>query len=234
MRHAAVYDDEVLQDDSAELNLSMGTLIGIFFGLALVCGVFFGFGYMLGHRTPGPYVPSEPLYESPKPASAPVAAKPSALVSEPETSPAQIVVPVTPKPTVTTNAAANPAPSLAQTAPAPALNAARSASSSVTTEAPTSKPTYVPTSAPISTPSQPATPTISKTGTIMVQIAAVKGHADAEALATALRKNGFTPTVRSEPQDKLLHVQIGPFASRDDAKAMRQKLANAGYDAFIK
>ena len=54
MRHAAVYDEEDLADNSADLSLGMGTLIGIFFGLALVCGVFFGFGYMMGHRTPGP------------------------------------------------------------------------------------------------------------------------------------------------------------------------------------
>ena len=71
-------------------------------------------------------------------------------------------------------------------------------------------------------------------GNIMVQIAAVKNRSDAEALADALRKNGFSPTIRTEPQDKLLHVQLGPFANRDDAKAMRQKLSSAGYDAFIK
>ena len=71
-------------------------------------------------------------------------------------------------------------------------------------------------------------------GNIMVQIAAVKSRTDAEALASALRKNGFSPTIRTEPQDKLLHVQAGPFSNRDDAKAMRQRLSSAGYDAFIK
>ena len=68
----------------------------------------------------------------------------------------------------------------------------------------------------------------------MVQIAAVKSRPDAEALAAALQKNGFTPSIRTEAQDKLLHVQVGPFSSRDEAKAMRQKLSNAGYNAFIK
>jgi cell division septation protein DedD len=68
----------------------------------------------------------------------------------------------------------------------------------------------------------------------MVQIAAVKNRPDAEALAAALEKNGFTPTIRTEPQDKLLHVQVGPFDNRDAAKAMLQKLSNAGYNAFIK
>ena len=68
----------------------------------------------------------------------------------------------------------------------------------------------------------------------MVQIAAVKNRSDAEALAAALQKNGFNATVRTETQDKFLHVQVGPFANRDEARAMRQKLANAGYNAFIK
>ena len=71
MRHAAVYEEDEIPDNGAELSLGMGTLIGIFFGLALVCGVFFGFGYMMGHRAPGPYVSSEPLYEAPKPAAKP-------------------------------------------------------------------------------------------------------------------------------------------------------------------
>ncbi len=73
MRHAAVYEEADLVDNGAELSLGMGTLLGIFFGLALVCGVFFGFGYMMGHRTPGPYVSSEPLYVAPKPAETPAA-----------------------------------------------------------------------------------------------------------------------------------------------------------------
>ena len=82
MRHAAVYEEEDFAEDGTELSLGMGTLVGIFFGLALVCGVFFGFGYMLGHRTPGTYVSSEPLYVAPKPAENPSAPKPSALVPE--------------------------------------------------------------------------------------------------------------------------------------------------------
>jgi cell division septation protein DedD len=40
--------------------------------------------------------------------------------------------------------------------------------------------------------------------------------------------------VRSEPTDKLFHVQVGPFATRDDAMAMRAKLINDGYNAILK
>ncbi len=224
MRHAAVYDEEDLADNSAELSLGMGTLIGIFFGLALVCGVFFGFGYMMGHRTPGPYVSSEPLYVAPKLADTPVAPKPSALVPEQPSEAARVVLPTT---------------SHASVATAPAQATPQSAAPQTAVAAPVEvpKPTVVQKVAtappPASTPATPQ-PATAPAGAIMVQIAAVKNRPDAEALAEALRKNGFSPTIRTEPQDKLLHIQVGPFSNREDAKAMRQKLSSAGYDAFIK
>ena len=39
---------------------------------------------------------------------------------------------------------------------------------------------------------------------------------------------------RTEPQDKLFHIQVGPFASRKDAEAMRQRLLADGYNAIVK
>jgi DedD protein len=68
----------------------------------------------------------------------------------------------------------------------------------------------------------------------MVQIAAVTHQEDANALVTALRQRGYSVSVRNEPQDKLLHVQVGPFASRDEARAMRSKLLADGYNAILK
>ena len=49
----------------------------------------------------------------------------------------------------------------------------------------------------------------------------------------ALRKRGYAVTARRDPADGLLHVQIGPFANRNDANAMRQKLLNDGYNAIV-
>lgn len=226
MRHAAVYEEEDFAEDGTELSLGMGTLVGIFFGLALVCGVFFGFGYMLGHRTPGTYVSSEPLYVAPKPAENPSAPKPSALVPERPADASRVVLPAATQ----GNVASTPAPQVQQKAPpqtAPAAYLGPRKSTVIQSAA--TAPIPVPTPATV----QPAAAS-SGNGSIIVQIAAVKNRPDAEALADALRKNGFSPTIRTEPQDKLLHVQVGPFNSRDDAKAMRQKLSSAGYDAFIK
>jgi len=231
MRSAPMIEDEELSS-SPELNLGMGSLIGIFFGLALVCGVFFGFGYMMGHRTPGPYVSSDPLYVSPKtPATAP---KPSAQIADQPSDAARVIVPAnapSPGEAAAPSENAPDRPESRKTAtqlsssPEPRVTLAATNPSHASTPQPVVAPPSAASAVPLSTPSS---------GTIMVQIAAVKNSPDAEALAAALRNNGFNPTIRSESQDKLIHVQVGPFANRDEARAMRQKLSNAGYNAFIK
>ena len=68
----------------------------------------------------------------------------------------------------------------------------------------------------------------------MVQVAAVSHDEDAQVLVSSLRKRGYNVSVRHEQQDTLSHVQVGPFASRDAAKAMRQKLLDDGYNAIVK
>src|SRR6202020_1886428 len=65
---------------------------------------------------------------------------------------------------------------------------------------------------PSYTPPADAPPSAS--GQAMVQIAAVARREDADVLVAALRQRGYGVVVRSEPQDKLLHVQVGPFADR--------------------
>jgi cell division septation protein DedD len=69
---------------------------------------------------------------------------------------------------------------------------------------------------------------------VVVQIAAISNAADAEVLIGALRKHGYSVTARHEEGDSLLHVQVGPFATRAEASAMRQKLLSDGYNAILK
>ena len=85
--------------------------------------------------------------------------------------------------------------------------------------------------APESVRSEAAPP---RSGTLMVQIAAVSRSADAATLAGALRHNGFAAVVRTSPADSLFHVQVGPFATLAAAKATRARLADSGYNAFVK
>ena len=77
-------------------------------------------------------------------------------------------------------------------------------------------------------------PAISPAGAVMVQVAAVASHDVADILTSSLRKKGYTVAVRHEPQDNLLHVQIGPFADRKDAEAMRQRVLADGFNATVK
>jgi DedD protein len=72
------------------------------------------------------------------------------------------------------------------------------------------------------------------TGTLIVQIAAVSHREDADTLINTLQRRGYNVSIRQEPQDKLMHVQIGPFPSRKDADAMRQRLLSDGYNAIVK
>lgn len=68
----------------------------------------------------------------------------------------------------------------------------------------------------------------------MVQVAAVSKQEDAEALAAALRGKKYRVTTTGVPTDRLIHVQIGPFADVKAAEAMRQKLKQDGYNPIVK
>jgi DedD protein len=211
---------EPLQRDR-EISLGAATILGIFFVLALICAVFFGFGYSLGRRSAQPQtapIPSEPAatlssnISKPSPGSAAIKAPPStkyasdAPVSETTTAPQE------PLPTPTTRTVALDSP--------PTSPAAKPAIIPVTVTRPVPAP--IPTVAP-STPGAP-----------LVQVAAVSHQEDADILLSALKRRGYAVTVRHEPQDKLLHVQIGPFATKKDAEAMRQRLLSDGYNAIVK
>ena len=73
-------------------------------------------------------------------------------------------------------------------------------------------------------------------GAFVVQIAAISpAHKDdADLLTSALRGRGYTVTERTDPQDKLIHIQVGPFATKTDAEAMRERLVVDGYNPIIK
>lgn len=68
----------------------------------------------------------------------------------------------------------------------------------------------------------------------MVQIAAISNPADANVLVGALQKRGYAVTARHLPGDSLIHVQAGPFATRAEANATKQKLLSDGYNAFLR
>jgi len=68
----------------------------------------------------------------------------------------------------------------------------------------------------------------------MVQIMALSNNQDADAMVAALKRHGYSVAVTRDPQDSLLHLEVGPFNSKTDAEAMRQRLLLEGYNASVK
>ena len=231
------------EENDSEITLNATTLLGIFFGLVLICGVFFGFGYSVGRRgteTPAVNTPAATTNisdEDPTPSSAHTP-KPSAMetlqaASSPsDTSDANTVTePVDADGNAQTTA---PTPKAKQAVLTPAPVRKPSPASTATAPPATVKQASLPV-ASVSNPTPVAGNGAPLNGTsIMVQIAAVSHQEDANALVSALRQHGYTVSVRNEPQDKLLHVQVGPFPTRDAAKATRAKLLADGYNAILK
>lgn len=210
--------DETAHSDT-EITLGTSSILGIFFALALVCGVFFGFGYSLGRGNTSKAV-----------APAPIAA-PS---PEAETETPLPVKTVIEQPGPQVVEASTRKPSGAITGPEPIDTATDSqppAATPVSQTTTTTKKSTAP--AVLSAPNAPqASP--EPTAAIMVQIAAVSRPQDAEVLVSALGKLGYHASVHPAAADSLLHVQVGPFATRDEATAMRTKLLNDGYNAILK
>lgn len=211
-----------------EVTLSSTTLLVIFFGLVLICGLFFGLGYTLGRRAPSEA--SQEAAVTPANTSAGVASGVPAS-SQPKPSAAAPVASISADPAPATSAsdappADAPADVPAQAAPSkptvkPALEELKPATNSA---APTAS------VQPVKLPTQ----TTAAPSGIMVQIAAVSNPADANVLIGALQKRGYTVAARRQSTDTLIHVQVGPFPTRADAIAMRQKLLGDGYNAILK
>jgi cell division septation protein DedD len=73
-------------------------------------------------------------------------------------------------------------------------------------------------------------PTSVPAGSFVVQVAAMSHAEDAAFVVAALKAKGYPAAARTEPQDKLLHIQVGPYTNRKDADAIKQRLAADGYD----
>jgi hypothetical protein len=68
---------------------------------------------------------------------------------------------------------------------------------------------------------------------LMVRVAALEHQDDADVLVDALRRRGYSATAHRDAVDGMVHVRVGPFASRDVANQWRQKLQNDGYNAVV-
>jgi DedD protein len=199
------------ETQDTEVTLSTGKLLGFFFGMVVVCGIFFSLGYLVGKGS--------------SQAGAPVmtdSAAASNISGNGGVKPNASHIGAAPAATSPCNPGdANcPAATNSESAAITAMPAPADASATKTATAKETAPEL--TSAPQSL-----------TG-IMVQVAAVSKQEDADALVKALRKKEYPVFVVTQADNKLFHVQVGPFSQQKEAEAMRSKLAGDGYNAIIK
>jgi cell division septation protein DedD len=219
-----VFDERELQPaeprHDTELTLGSTTLLLIFFGLVLLCGLCFGLGYATGHHGTPDSTVMQPAV-NPQTATPGEGDQPKPVAVEPvansETPPDQ---------------PADDQTSSALEASAQTPSAAPAAATLST--APQVKPALPPSANPVMAEQlAAATPAPASAGSVMVQIAAVSQQEDADVLMSALRKRGYAVAARREPLDGLIHVRIGPFKTRDEAETWRQKLLSDGYNAIV-
>jgi DedD protein len=207
------------ESQDTEVTLSTGKLLGFFFGMVVVCGIFFSLGYLVGK---GSSQAGAPVMDSAAASniSSNGGAKPAAgHLQGPSTSTT---------PCNASDANCTPATGASESAAitaTPATGATKDAADAA-------KPDDKKTAANNTTPELTSAPQ-SLTG-IMVQVAAVSKQEDADALVKALRKKEYPVFVVTQADSKLFHVQVGPFAQQRDAEAMRTKLSGDGYNAIIK
>lgn len=242
-------DDQQETRQDADLTLGIGSLLSIFFGVVLICGIFFGFGYSMGRRnarsaapaattaTPAATTLPENALSAPiKPAddnAADLSADDNKSPVAPSSTPAAST------PTASSDADAHtPAPAKTTPPSRPARVTESAAATPSLSAVPYAHRPTLPNKphAGISAPLEqaPGDSPITPGHPIMVQIAAISRQEDAEVLAGALRKRGFNPSVHPGTGDKLYHVQVGPFTDKSQAEAMKQRLLADGYNAIMK
>jgi DedD protein len=215
-RSVSQYDSS--GDGDHELTLSTPTILGLFFALAMVCACFFGLGYAMGHKTATPAqvysAATAPANGAAKPAPGSAVATEASLAQDASAP-------------VSDTTSAN-----AQTATVPLASSAESIGTSVPAATPAAPGATRP--APIAAAPAPQPASAVAAGTFVVQVAAVSSQDVANILLSTLEKKGYAVVVRHEPQDQLLHVQIGPFSDRKEADAMRQRVLGDGFNAIVK
>ena len=196
-----------MASQDTEITLGTGKMLALFFGLVMLCAVFFGLGFSLGKSSARPSLAAEAGVTTAPPGVRPSADK-TAATSRSEN--------------LTFYKAVE------QKDATPTLNEASAKASPPPETAPASAPQSQPAAA------EPIT-TLPSASTYFVQVAAVSKQDDAQALVDALKKKQYAAfAANNAPGDKLYHVQIGPFGDIKDAELTRSKLIGDGYNPILK
>jgi DedD protein len=192
-------------EQEREITLGTGRMLALFFGLVLVCAVFFAIGFSLGKKTATIGSTNLPATSN---GTASASIRPSAAKNTQPVSPAGDLSFY--KSVEQKNADTGLTPQNSQPQSASTLSA----------EAPKSD--------------AGAPPPTAASGSYYVQVAAVNRQEDAEALVAALKKKQYPAFANNSPADKFYHVQVGPYADLKEAEAMRARLISDGYNPILK
>ncbi len=234
-----------MASEDTEITLGAGKLLGLFFMLVAICGVFFAIGYSLGKSSAREQAlndrPAEAAEASASTGAAATAEKPSAAVQgkavDQQQSSGDSADHASPDLTFY-QAVKQKGPDVSTPSQPASKTAAANNDSATVGTTPAASPAPAKEAAGTEAASPPATTPIATApaGDYLVQIAAVSHEEDAAALAGALRKKSYSASVVNNPaaRDKLYHVVIGPYASLQDAEAMKLKLKAEGYNPIVK
>jgi DedD protein len=194
------------KDEQTELVLENRQVVGIFLGIALLCGIFFALGYVVGRNT---YSPGAALAQSDEgqPQSS---EKPSAL----------------PSPSYMQS---NPA-AAAQSPDAPAADTNLNFYNSVQQD----KPPGMQPAAAEAAPAQTAPAVTPPPPGILVQVSALTRREDADSLVALLQEMKLPVLVTSGENDALFHVVVGPYQNDAEAQKTKQILEQEGFRPFIR
>jgi cell division septation protein DedD len=200
-----------MAEQDTEITLGAGKILALFFGLVVLCAIFFGAGYTLGKNAAATQSfaldgsgTTTMAGSGPKPSASPAGILPTTKQDQPAAQDLTFYKAVEQK---DPNTQLTPEPEPAQAMPQ------QSAAPEV---------------------AKPSTGTLPPFTGYIVQIAAVSKPQDADALVSALKRKQYPVSVVTVPSDKLYHVQAGPFADHKEAEALRTRLINDGYNPILK
>lgn len=200
-----------------EKGLSARYLVLMFLMGVAACAVFFSLGFLVGYNERSSRTAPVTEQVTPPPVVPPTVNPP--LETAP---PGAAAGPAQPKPSEETGQAKKTAPAASPpTSAQPPSSAATRPAAPATATAP-----------PL------AAPGVEVGSAFTVQVAASRNQQDAEKLVKELKARGYAVFVVSpefaHANDNLFRVQVGPFATREEAEQVRAKIAKEGFKPFIR
>ncbi|MGD0921428.1 MAG: SPOR domain-containing protein [Terriglobia bacterium] len=210
-----------------EKGLSARYLVLVFLMGVAACAVFFSLGFLVGYNE-----------RSSRTAGMTEQVTPSGVIPPTVNPPLETVQPTSKEAASAASASAGPA----KPASSEAAKESKPSAKAATTLGAASAPPATATKPGLTTAAAPASPQgspgVEVGGAFTVQVAASQNQQDAEKLVKELKSRGYAVFVVTpefaHANDNLFRVQVGPFATREEAQKVRDKIAKEGFKPFIK